>query len=139
MTSAAAAIALIDSATEFLQPGEEIVEVDEGKAIDYWKGRRGIDKRETPAGVRFTKHQVGVVITTRRFLTFRLGGFPIDRAQEILTDIPVGQVDSIEYVSHALRSFEVKLRIQGTEYDFIVAHISHRMEKALELAKQGAP
>jgi hypothetical protein len=138
MTNPVAAIALVDSAAEFLQPGEEIIAFDDRHAVDFWKGRRGIDKLDTPVGVRFSTHQVGVVITTRRFLMFRLGGLLLDRAQEVLTDIPVSQVDSIEYIGHALRSFEVKLTIQGTEYGFIVAHLTDRMGKGLEIAKQRA-
>ena len=64
-----------------------------------------------PAGVRFVKHQMGVVITTRRFLMFGLGGFPRARADELLTDVPVGEVDSIECVGHSFKSFEAKLTI----------------------------
>lgn len=131
-------IGLLDSAAEFLQSDEEIVAVGDRRAADYWKGRRGIDKLDTLVGVRFTTRQMRVVITTRRFLMFRMGGLVAAEAQEVLTDIPVGQVDSIEYIGHALRSFEVKLTIQGTEYGFLVAHLTDRMAKGLEIAKRGA-
>ena len=107
----AAYIGLVDSAKERLEPGEEIVVIDDGHAVDFWKGRRGIDKLQTPEGVRFVTHQMGVVITTRRFLMFSLGGLTRSRAEEILTDLPVGRVESIEYIGHALKSFEVKLRL----------------------------
>jgi len=60
----------------------------------------------------------------RRFLMFRTGGFLRNRADEILTALPVAEVDSIECIGHALKSFEAKLTVQGIRYDFLVAHIS---------------
>src|SRR5437868_14972740 len=136
----APAVGLAQSAAGYLEAGEQIVVV-EGRyqAVDFWKGRRGIEGRAAPAGVRFVKHQMGVVITTRRFLMFGLGGFPRARADELLTNVPVGEVDSIECVGHSFKSFEAKLTIQGIEYDFIVGHIGrcNTMAKALEAAKRG--
>ncbi|MFL5840849.1 MAG: hypothetical protein ACJ77Z_10425 [Thermoleophilaceae bacterium] len=130
---------LAESAAEYLEPGEEIVAAAEGgPAVDVWKGRRGIHEQPTPVGVRFEKHQMAVVITTERFLMFRLGGFLRNRARELLTDLPIEEVDSITYKSHAFKTFEVALVIYGIEYGFVVPHIAHRMEKALEAAKGGA-
>ena len=134
-----ARIGLAESAAEYLEPGEEIVVAAEGgAAVDFWKGRRGIQDQPTPAGVRFDKHQMGVVITTKRFLMSRLGGFLRNSARELLTDVPIEEVDSITYKSHALKAFEVVLVIHGIEYGFLVPHIAHRMEKALDAAKGGA-
>jgi hypothetical protein len=140
-SSAAARIGLADSAAAYLEPGEEIVVVEGGQAVDFWKGRRGIQDQPTPADVSFVKHQMGVVITTRRFLMFKLGGLLRARADELLTNLPVGEVDSIVCVGHSFKSFEVKLTIHGIEYGFIVAHIGrcHYLEKALEAAKRGEP
>lgn len=130
--------ALAESAVEHLEPGEEIVVAGEGgPAVDFWKGRRGIQDLPTPAGVQFDKHQMGVVITTKRFLMFKLDGLLRSKAGEVLTDLPIEEVDSITYIGHAFKSFEVKLVIHGIEYGFIVAHIRHVMERALEAAKAG--
>lgn len=134
-----ARIALAQSAGEHLEPGEEIVVAEEGgAAVDFWKGHRGIQDRPTPAGVRFDRRQMGVVITTKRFLMFRLGGFFRNSVRELLTDLPIEEVDSITYKSHAFKAFEVMLVVHGIEYGFIVPHIAHRMEKALAAAKGGS-
>ena len=135
--SSVAGLALAESAAPYLEPGEEIVVVEGTLAVDFWKGKRGLQDRSTPEGVRFIKHQMGVVITTRRFLMFKIGGLPLDRAQEVLTDLPVAEVDSIVCKGHWLKAFEVKLTIRGIEYGFMVPHIGrcHQMEQALEAAK----
>ena len=134
-----APIAIAESVGSYLEPGEEIVVVEGARAVDFWKGKRGILEQPAPAGVRFIKGQVAAVITTRRFLMFKIGGFPLDRAQELLTDIPVADVDSIGCESHLFKSFEVKLTIRGIAYVFVVPHIGrcHQMAKALEAAKRG--
>ena len=135
----AARIGLADSAAEHLEPGEEIVVAAEGgAAVDFWKGHRGIQDQPTPVGVRFDKHQMGVVITTKRFLMFKLGGLLRATAEELLTDLPIEEVDSITYKGHTFKAFEAVLVIHGTEYSFMVPHIAHRMEQALEAAKRGS-
>jgi hypothetical protein len=133
------ALGLIESLPAYLQPGEEIVVVDDRSATAVWKGRRGIEQAPTPDGVKFDKRSMGVVVTNRRFLMFRLGGV-LGHAEELLTDLPVGAVDSVECVSHWLKSFEAKLTIGGTEYGFLVAHMSgcHDIARGLEAAKQNA-
>src|SRR2546423_14686483 len=85
MNDSVARSPLAESAAAYLEPGEEIVVVEGSQAVDFWKGRRGIQDQPTPTGVRFVRHQMAVVITTRRFLMFKIGGFLLDRAQKLLT------------------------------------------------------
>src|SRR3954452_10073608 len=116
--SSVAPLAVAESAAPYLEPGVQIVVVEGAQAVDFWKGKRGIQEQPGTTGVRFIKRQVAAVITTRRFLMFKIGGFPLDRADELLTDIPVADVDSIGCESHLFKSFEVKLTIQGIGYVF---------------------
>jgi hypothetical protein len=131
--------ALAESVAPYLRPGEEIVAVDDSSAVDFWKGKRAISDRPMSDGVRFLRRQMGVVITTQRFLAFRVGGLPVDRAQELLTDVPVGDVDAIVCKSYWYKAFEVHLTLRGVEYPFIVPHIgrAQRMAKALEIVQRG--
>src|SRR3954454_22749269 len=99
----AALIGLVDSVAAYLEPGEEIVVVEGGQAADFWKGRRGIQDEQTPDGVSFVKHQMGVVITTRRFLMFKLGGLLRAGADELLVNLPVAEIDSIVCVGHSFK------------------------------------
>ena len=141
--SGVARTALAESATPFFEPGEEIAVGekygDPYRALDFWKGRRGIEDLPAPSGVRFIKGQMGVVITTRRFLTFKIGGFPMDRAKELLTDLPVNEVDSITVLNRFFSWSGVILTIGGQEYQFRIPDIGYGsiMAQALENAKQG--
>jgi hypothetical protein len=128
---------LANSAAAFLEPGEEIVVVDEdgAQAVDFWKAQRGTLDQPTPAGVSFGKGQMGVAITRRRFLVFKCGFF--GKAQQVLAGVPIGEVGSIDCIGHSLKSFEVVLKLDGLEYRFINAHIGRcrRMQKALAIAQ----
>ena len=133
-----ARIGLGTSAVAHLEPGEEIVVVGGAQAVDFWKGKRGIENQPTPSGVRFIKRQMGVVITTRRFLMLKIGAIS-DRVEEVLTDLPVAEVDSIVCKSYWWKAFEAHLTIHGSEYTFLIPHIGwgREMEKALDAAKRG--
>lgn len=138
--SSPARVNLVDAAAPVLQSGEQVVVVDGEPAVDFWKARRATRALPTPEGVRFDKGQMGVVVTTRRLLMFEVGGFPEERARELMTDVPVARVDSIVAIGHSFRSFEVRLTIDGVEYGFILAHVGRgrRMATALEIAKQAS-
>ena len=145
MTTAIAAYGgLADSAAEYLATDEAIVSVDDGSsAIDFWKPQRAIRGVTAPgAAGPFSGWQIGAAITTRRLLLFTLGGIARARADKILLEVPIADVEAITCKSYWWKSTELRLTLGGTEYPFYIAHIGRgqRMEKALAAARvSGAP
>jgi hypothetical protein len=138
-TAIAAYIALADSAGERLAPDETIVEVDDFQAIDFWKPTRAIKDVTAPGATGpFGSHQLGAVMTDRRLLLFTLGGLTHSKAEEVLLDVPIAQVESIRCESHWWKSFELFLGLGGTECPFLIAHIGRgrTFEKAYAAARQ---
>jgi hypothetical protein len=123
--------ALIESAEPYFQPGEEVL------AVDWWSGRRGIEKLPMIPGLQLTRKQMGVVVTSRRFLTFRVRGVLVDTARELLTDLPLADVDSITVASR-LAGFEATLTVRGVAYRFLTPHISHTRALAEKVAQARA-
>jgi hypothetical protein len=131
----AAYISLGDSVPAHLAPGEEIVEVGEYTAMDFWKPHRTIRGVTAPgASGPFGRRQVGAAITNRRLLLFTLGGLTHDRADSVLLEVPIADVQAIVCESHWWKSFEVRLLLRDAAYPFLVAHIGRgrRMAEALE-------
>jgi hypothetical protein len=132
-TAIAAYIDLADSAAERLAPDESVVEIDDFQTIDFWKPKRAIKDVTVPRATGpFGSQQVGAVMTDRRLLLFRLGGLTHSKAEEILLDVPLAEVEAIRCESHWWKSFELFLGLGGTEYPFLIAHIGRgrRFEQA---------
>lgn len=137
-TAIAAYIALADSAAERLAPDEKVVEVDAFQTVDFWKPTRAIKDVTAPgAAGPFGSRQLGAVMTDRRLLLFSLGGLTHSKAQEILLDVPIAEVEAIRCESHWWKSFELFLGLGGTEYPFLIAHIGRgrRFETAHEATR----
>ena len=141
-TAIAALIGLADSSTGYLAPDEEFVTVGDFQAIDFWKPKRVLKAVVAPGATGpFGTRQIGAAITNRRLLLFTLGGIAHARADGILLEVPVDDVETISCESHWWKSFELFLVLAGTTSPFLIAHIGRgqKMEQALELARQGAP
>ena len=140
-TAIAALIGLADSSTGHLTPGEAFVKVGDFQAIDFWQPKRTL-KATIAHGATgpFGTRQIGAAITNRRLLLFTLGGIAHARADGILLEVPIADVETIRCESHWWKSFELFLVLAGTTYPFVIAHIGRgrKMEQALELARQGA-
>ena len=137
-TAIAAYIALADSAAERLEPDEKVLAVDDFQTIDFWKPTRAIKDVTAPgAAGPFGSHQLGAVMTNRRLLLFTLGGLTHAKAEEILLEVPIAEVEAIRCESHWWRSFELFLGLGGTEYPFVIAHIGRgrKFETALEATR----
>ena len=124
---------LRESAVSYLQPDERVI------AADFWLGHRGIENEPTAPGVTLTRHRMGVLMTQSRLLIFSTHGVGLNKAKDLLTDLPLSQVDSIEGRSHWLKSFEAILTVQGIQHSLRCPHASHTrvFGEVLEAVKQG--
>ena len=140
-TAIAALIGLADSSAGYLAPDEAFVMVGDFQAIDFWKPTRALTATTAPGATGpFGARQIGAAITNRRLLLFTLGGMAHARADGILLEVPIDDVETIRCESHWWKSFELFLVLAGATYPFLIAHIGRgrKMEQALDLARQGA-
>ena len=124
---------LRESAVSYLEPDERVI------AADFWLGHRGIQNEPTAPGVTLVRGRMGVLMTQRRLLIFSTRGVGLNKANELLTDLPLDQVESIEGRPHWLKSFEAILTVQGIQHTMRCAHASHTrvFGEVLEAVKQG--
>jgi hypothetical protein len=85
--------------------------------------------------VKLDKKMV-LVITPRRMLIFKAGGAMTVKAQELITDIPIADVDSIE-VGKATLTKPVTITVRGSSFDLETAKAqpAEDLPKALAQAK----
>lgn len=124
---------LRESAVAYLEPDERVV------AADFWLGHRGIEDELAAPGVTLIRKRMGVLVTQRRLLIFSTRGVGSNSADELLTDLPLSQVDSVKSVPHLLKSFEAILTVQGIQHTMRCAHVGHTrlVGEVLEAVKQG--
>ena len=124
---------LRESAVSYLQPDERVI------AADFWLGNRKTENAPMAPGVTLTRHRMGAVMTQKRLLIFSTRGVGLNKANELLTDLPLDQVDSIEGRSHWLKSFEAILTVQGIQHTLRCPHVGHTrlVGEVLHAAKNG--
>src|SRR4051794_28596203 len=120
--------AMEKSVRPYLQPGEELLNVTlvQGKGIAKAMLAGGVvgamavgAKRDRKAAeadghVKMTS-KLGLALTARRLLLFKAAGAMTLKAQELLTDVPVAEVDQIE-VGKGVVTKPVTLTIRGETF-----------------------
>jgi hypothetical protein len=102
--------AMTKSIQAYLQPGEELLNatIVQGKGLGKMALAGGVvgamavaahrDRKATDAdddGVKLSS-KMGIGVTTRRLLLFKAGGAMTLSAKELLTEVPIADVDAIE-------------------------------------------
>ncbi len=114
--------AMKKSIEPYLEPGEDLLNLTmvQGKgmmkmmvaggaigaaaagAMRDRKGRNGEASDAANEGGVALSSKMGIAITPRRLLIFKAGGAVTLKAKELLSDVPIGEVDSIEVGKGAL-------------------------------------
>ena len=142
--------AMRKSVEPYLEPGEEILAVvlaqvkGAGKAMMLGgvvgagihaarQGKR--DAANAHAEVRLAG-RMGIVVTPTRLLLFKGGGSLTTKAKELLTEVPIADVDRIE-VGKGMATKPITLVIRGESYTMEAprAQPSEDLPKALEQAR----
>jgi hypothetical protein len=125
--------AMTKSIEAYLQPGEELLSatIVQGKGLGKVALAGGVvgalavasvrdrkarkDGAETsPEDVRLSS-KMGIGVTTRRLLLFKAGGSMTLSAKELLSDVPIADVDSIE-VGKGVVTKPITLTIRGQAF-----------------------
>src|SRR3954454_5532165 len=125
---------LRNSLQPLLKPGEEVM------AADFWVSSRGSEGAQAAPGVVLA-NRMGVAVTSQRLLVCSLQKWKRDEAQDVLTDLPLTQVDSIATRSpHWYAQVQVVLTVGGVEHLATTTDTSRtkKLAAALDAAKQKA-
>jgi hypothetical protein len=119
--------AMIKSVGAYLQPGEELLNatIVQGKGLGKVALAGGVfasmavansrDKKGHGDGDVKLSSKMGIAITTRRLLIFKAGGSMTLSAKELLTEIPIADVDSIE-IGRGVVTKPITVRVRGQEF-----------------------
>jgi hypothetical protein len=153
--------AMRKSVESYLEPGEELLNVMivQGKgqtfaliaggvagqaAMGAIKNRRRADGTAEgnggeDAGAVKLASKMGIAITPRRLLIFKAGGAITLKAKELLTDVPISDVDSVE-VGKGKASKPVTFTVRGESFQVEAPKISKTddLVAAFQKAKSGA-
>jgi hypothetical protein len=139
-----------------LQPGEELLNVIivQGKGMMRWmvaggaigaaaagamRDRKGRDGESGDDGGVQLSSKMGVAVTSQRLLIFKAGGAVTLKATELLSDIPIGEVDSIEVGKGALtKPVMVTVRGESFQVDAPKAVNTDKFVDAFTQAKAGS-
>jgi hypothetical protein len=142
--------AMRKSVEPYLEPGEEILAIvlaqakGAGKAmmlggvvgVGIHAARQGKrDAANADAEVRLAG-RVGIVVTPNRLLLFKGGGQLTMKAKELLSEVPIADVDRIE-IGKGMATKPITLVIRGESYTLEAprAQPSEDLPKALEQAR----
>jgi hypothetical protein len=150
--------AMKKSVEPHLQPGEELLNVTivMGKgmmralvgggvvgatavgAIRDRKSRDGAEDVPSDGAVELSS-KMGLAVTPRRLLIFKAGGAVTVKAKELLSDIPIADVDSIEVGKGALTK-PVTLTVRGEAFQVEAPRAANtdKLVSAFEQAKSGS-
>jgi hypothetical protein len=147
--------AMRKSMEEYLRPGEELLHV----AIVQAKGmigsavaggalgqaamgkrrdRQSAEQAET-GGLR-TASRMGLAITSDRLLLARAGGAMTLKAKELLSEVPIAEVDSLEVAKGTIGK-PVTITIRGESIEVVAPKATNtdKLVNAFQQAKAGSP
>jgi hypothetical protein len=152
--------AMRKSIESYLQPGEEVLShmIVQGKGMTGWLAGGGIagaavvgamrDRQDSARGAADDSSDVdvklsskmGLAITSQRLLVFKAGGAVTLKAKELLTQVPIGEVDSIEVGKGAITK-PLTLTIRGERFQVEAPKASNpnKLVSALQQAKGAQP
>ncbi len=151
--------AMKTSIEPFLQPGEELLNVTivQGKGMMRWmvaggavgatavgairnrKGRDGEEGGPENEGEVKLSSKMALAITPRRLLIFKAGGAVTVKAKELLSDVPIGDVDSIEAGKAALtKPLTITVRGESFQVEAAKAVNTDKLVSAFAQAKAGS-
>jgi hypothetical protein len=121
--------AMRKSIEPYLQPGEEMLSLTivQGKGMTrnmvlggavgaaVAGARRDAKSANGEGGDVQLSSKMGLAITPQRLLIFKAGGAVALKAKELITDLPIGEVDSIE-LGKAAMTKPVILTVRGNQY-----------------------
>jgi len=150
--------AMKKSIEPYLEPGEELLSLTivQGKGMMRWmvaggaigaaaagamrdrKGRDGEASDAADGGGVELSSKMGLAITPRRLLIFKAGGAVTLKAKELLSDIPIGEVDSIEAGKGALtKPLTVTVRGEAFQVEAPKVTNTDKVVSAFAQAKAG--
>lgn len=148
--------AMTKSIQAYLQPGEELLNatIVQGKglakvaiaggvvgamAVAAQRDRKAKAAGDAPDGAVQLSSKMGIGVTTRRLLLFKAGGAVTLSAKELLTAVPITDVDSIE-AGKAIVTKPITLTIRGESFQVEAARAvnTDKLVAAFTQAKAGA-
>jgi hypothetical protein len=151
--------AMKKSIEEYLEPGEELLNVMivQGKGMTRALVGGGVLGQAVVGGLRDRKaraadaengdgekgiqlaNKMGLAVTPRRLLIFKAGGAVTLKATELLSDVPIGEVDSIS-VGKAALSKPVTVTVRGESFQVEAPKASNtdKLVAAYEQARRGS-
>ena len=108
-------------------------------AIGASRDRKAKDAGGSESGIELAS-KMGIAVTSRRLLIFKAGGAMTLKAQELLTAVPVGDVDGMEVGKAALtKPLTITMRGESFTVEAPKATNPQKLVEALERAKGAAP
>jgi hypothetical protein len=139
----------------YLEPGEELLNVTivQGKGmtkalvaggalgaavIGSMRDRKGAAAAPSASGVELSS-KMGLAITARRLLIFKAGGAVTLSAKELLSDVPIADVDTID-VGKGVITKPVTITVRGESFVVEAPKASNtdKLVGAFEQAKSGS-
>ena len=147
--------AMRKSIETYLEPGEELLEIAivQGKGMTKFLAMGGAAGQAIAGSRRDRKaadegeggdvklaNKMGIGVTSQRLLIFKAGGAMTLKAQELLTAVPVADVDSMA-VGKGTMSKPVTITVRGESFEVEAPKASNpqKLVEALERAKGAAP
>jgi hypothetical protein len=149
--------AMKKSIEPYLEPGEELLDamIVQGKgmmkatlaggafgaaAIGAMRDRKSRNEAENGAegGIEMSS-KMGIAITPSRLLIFKAGGAMTLKAKELLTEVPIGDVDSVT-VGKGVATKPLTITIRGESFQVEAPKVSNtdKFVGAFEQAKAGS-
>jgi hypothetical protein len=142
----------------YMEPGEQLLEaaIVQGKGMTKALLAGGVAGQAVVGAMRNRKREastadgddggiklankMGVAVTSQRLLIFKAGGAVTLKATELLSAVPVGEVDSIE-VGKGMTTKPVTITVRGESFVVEAPKVSDpsKLAEALTQAKGGAP
>jgi hypothetical protein len=147
--------ALRRSVEDHLDEGEELLSLTtvQGKGMTRWLLAGGVAGQTAAGAVRNRRDgatgsadggvalasKMALAITPRRLLLFKAGGAVTVKAQELLTDIPIGEVDAVACGKAAMsKPLVITVHGDAIEVEAPKAVNTKKVVEAFEQAKAGA-
>ena len=147
--------AMRKSIETYMQPGEELFEIAivQGKGMTKFLAMGGAAGQAIAGSRRDRKaaeegdggevklaNKMGIGVTSQRLLIFKAGGAMTLKAQELLTAVPVADVDGME-VGKGAMSKPITITVRGESFEVEAPKASNpqKLVEAFERAKGAQP